>query len=109
MSVICEFGLPGIAASNIEFNKFVHPSIKSSKNKEMANLVEIIYHLIRCEYIHNGQIISNLSFVEGTKIGNDEKSIILPQKIVLDLIAVVLSSLKNSCYLKEKFEQLTKN
>ncbi|HLE09748.1 MAG: hypothetical protein A2504_14620 [Bdellovibrionales bacterium RIFOXYD12_FULL_39_22] len=97
MLTITRHGFPGIHATSISY-QFEHHSIRRDDNR--SELSEIIYHVLRCELLHEAKLSDNLRFVEETVVADDNNSIILPKTLVKGLIGAVI---EDDISLKKKF------
>lgn len=91
---ICKYGIPGIEATHISFidksNTIVEP-----QETGRATIEEVLYHMIRCEYIHEAELTSNIVFADQTTLSDDNSQIVIPKTIILGIIAAVALQLSS--------------
>ena len=79
----------------------VHPDLKGTPGK-VASLEEIIYHVLRCSLVHEGELPSEISLTSRNQVGwrfevnKNGKPSVLPWQIILGLVLAVVGASVNA-------------
>ena len=92
---ICKIGFPGIEASCIRIKAAKEIPNLNPDADGYIDLIQIIYHLLRCGLVHDCEIEKTIEFIDKTIIGNRENDkFYLPKTILWGLISAVDAVLK---------------
>lgn len=86
---LCEYGFPGISAGSISIKVAIpNPKLKTDANGYVS-MEQILYHVIRCDLVHECKIDSIVQFTESTIIGDWKDKFYIPKSLVWGLINIV--------------------
>lgn len=91
-STICEYGFPGIQATNIRIKVNVPDSNLIPDENGYVDMEQIIYHVLRCGLVHDCSIEKTIQFTDTTIIGDWNDKFYIPKDIIWGLIAAAEES-----------------
>ena len=95
IDIITLTGIGVILKKSMSF-KLVAPSIKYPLIDGMATLEEILYHIVRCNLIHEAELDKKIIFQKGNTCALLEDAILLPSELLEGMIFAVIGSSHNS-------------
>lgn len=81
----------GIPTQGVSF-KFSHDDIRQSIVPGMATLEEILYHVVRCRLIHDGELDPAIHFGQSNEFGLLDNEVVIPPEIIDGLVMAVVGS-----------------
>jgi len=91
--IIMEVAL-GVQTTEISF-KFTHDDIRRPKKPGLATVEEILYHVVRCGLIHDGELDTAIHFGQSNEFGLLDNEVVIPPEIINGLILAVIGSSYN--------------
>ncbi len=88
--IIIEMAL-GVQTPEISF-KFIHDEIRRPKDPGMATVEEILYHVVRCGLIHDGELNTAIHFGQSNEFGLLDNEVVIPPEIIDGLPMAVIGS-----------------
>lgn len=74
-------------------------------NRPTLTLAEIIYHIVRCNLLHEAEIPVTIAFTDEAAIKLEADKMVLPKNLILALlVAVITSSCNNSLRFSNNFD-----
>ena len=70
------------------------PGLKDKKEDSIP-FEDIIYHVVRCQLLHNAELPDEIEFIDKTRIQNDNGTLKISKTFIIALIVLVVSSKKN--------------
>ena len=91
---ITDFGFPGVSADSIKIKVSANVSSLKPDKDGYVDMVQIIYHTLRCGLAHNCDIEKTIIFTDRTIIGNwDIHSFYIPRTLIWGLISAIDESM----------------
>ena len=91
-STICQYGFPGIQASNIRIKVSVPNVVLKADKDGYVDMEQIIYHVLRCGLVHECNIEKTIEFTKTSIIGDWNEKFYIPKDVIWGLIASISES-----------------
>lgn len=88
-STICRYGFPGIEASNISIRVNVPNVNLKPDHNGYVDMEQIIYHVLRCDLVHECNIERTIQFTDRSIIGDWDEKFYIPKDIIWGLIEAI--------------------
>lgn len=99
---ITRIGFPGVEASTIRIKINCEVNDLRPNSQGYVDMIQIIYHVLRCGLVHKCEIDKSICFTDQTMIGDwDADKFLLPKALILGLAAAAVEGASNSYRFKK--------